>query len=68
MGGPYKHYSVYDRDTDMPILIHATSREVCERLDITCSSFYSYVSHTRSGARNNKYQIYLDEEGANGDG
>ena len=58
---PYRFYSVYDRDTDMPILIHATSKECRERLGITEQTFRTYVTHTRNGTRNDKYQIYVDE-------
>lgn len=58
---PYKFYSVYDRDTDLPIIIHATIKECVEQLGITEETFRTYVSHTKHGTRNDKYQIYVDE-------
>ena len=58
----YKFYSVYDRDTEMPVIIHATAKEVQEQLGISAQTFYTYVSHTRNGTRKNKYEIYLDDQ------
>ncbi len=58
---PYKFYSVYDRDTDMPLIIHGTVKECTERLGITEATFRSYVSQTRSGVRKNKYEVYVDD-------
>ena len=58
----YKYYSVYSRDTDMPILIHATAKECQEVLGISPSTFYCYVSHSRRSTRKNKYDIFLDED------
>lgn len=57
----YKLYSVYDRDTDLPIIIHATSRECAEWLGIKEMTFRSYLAHRRHGTRNDKYVIYEDE-------
>ena len=59
---PYKFYSVYDRDTDLPVIIHANAKEVQEQLGISAQTFYTYVSHTRNGTRKNKYEIYLDDQ------
>ena len=58
---PYKFYSVYDRDTDMPLVIHGTSKECAEQLGITEATFRSYVSHTKLGVRKNKYEVYVDD-------
>ena len=57
----YKYYSVYSRDTDMPILIHATAKECQAVLGVSPGTFYTYVSHSRHGTRNNKYEIFLDD-------
>lgn len=57
----YKYYSVYDKKTDMPLLIHATAKECQAVLGISPGTFYTYVSHSRHGTRNNKYEIYLDD-------
>lgn len=64
----YKFYSVYDRDTEMPIIIHADSKECAERLGITELTFRSYVSHTKHGKRKGKYEIYLDDPEDEDDG
>lgn len=58
---PYKFYSVYERGTEMPIVIHGTVKECTEVLGITEATFRSYLSHTRSGVRKNKYEIYVDD-------
>ena len=57
----YKYYSVYDKKTDMPLLIHATAKECQAVLGISPGTFYTYVSHSRHGTRNNKYEIFLDD-------
>lgn len=57
----YKFYSVYDAVTDMPIIIHATAKECAEKIGINEATFRSYLSHTRSGTRKNKYEIYVDD-------
>lgn len=58
----YKFYSVYRRGTDEPVIIHATAKEICERLGFTDYTFRSYVSHTKLGTRKNKYEIYVDDQ------
>ena len=58
---PYKFYSVYDRDTDLPIIIHATIKECVAQLGVTEETFRSYVSHTKHGTRSDKYLIYVDD-------
>lgn len=57
----YKFYSVYRSGTDEPLIIHATAKEIQKRLGITDTTFRTYVSHTKNGTRNNKFDIYLDE-------
>lgn len=58
----YKHYSVYKRKTDQPVIIHATSRECLQVLGVSQATFYCYVTHTRNGTRKCKYEIFVDEE------
>ena len=58
---PYKFYSVYERGTDMPIIIHESSIECMKKLGIAEATFRAYVSHTRHGTRSDKYQIYVDD-------
>lgn len=57
----YKFYSVYRSGTDEPLIIHATAKEIQQRLGITDPTFRTYVSHTKHGSRHNKYDIYMDE-------
>ena len=57
----YKFYSVYRSGTDEPLIIHATAKEIQERLGITDQTFRTYVSHTKHGTRKNKIDIYLDD-------
>ena len=58
---PRKFYSVYDRETEMPIIIHARAKEIRERLGITDQTFRTYASHTKHGTRSDKYLIYAYE-------
>ena len=60
--GPFKYYSVYRRKTDMPVIIHATTRECMKIMGVSQATFWCYVSHTRNGTRKCKYEIYVDEE------
>lgn len=62
MKRPFKYYSVYRRKTDMPVIIHATSRECLEVMGVSPATFYCYVTHTRNGTRKCKYEIFVDEE------
>ena len=57
----YKFYSVYRSGTDEPLIIHATAKEIQERLGITDQTFRTYASHTKNGTRRNPFDIYLDE-------
>ena len=58
-----KHYSVYERATDKPIVIYGTPEECAKALGITRDSFYSKVAKARSGTRpSRKYEIFEDEE------
>lgn len=67
--GPYKHYSVYDRRTDEPVVIYGTAQECMEILGVTLNTFYIYVTRTRKGFGKRKYDIYVDdpEEGEDGE-
>ena len=57
----YKFYSVYKRGTDEPVMIHATAKEIRERLGITDQTFRTYASHTKNGTRSDPFEIYLDD-------
>jgi hypothetical protein len=57
----YKRYSVYNRKTDMPVIIHGTTPECMAATGLTKSSFYIYVTRTRKNAKLGKYDIYEDD-------
>ena len=58
-----KHYSVYERKTDKPIVIYGTPTECAKALGITRGSFYSKIARQRSGRHQpQKYEIFEDEE------
>ena len=58
---PYKHYSVYERKTDKPVLIYGTARECVEVMGVTMNTFYIYVTRTNKGIKKRKYDIYVDD-------
>lgn len=58
-----KHYSVYERATDKPVMIYGTAEECSRAMGITRNSFYSKIAKERSGGRRSrKYEIFEDEE------
>ena len=58
-----KFYSVYNRKTDEPVIIHGTTRECMAATNLTKSSFYTYVTCTRyNNVKKRRYDIYVDEE------
>ena len=59
-------YSVYDAETDTPIIIHATSMQCAKRLGLKLGSFYSQASRKRRGRKNDgrtKYLIVSEKRG-----
>ena len=61
-----KHYSVYERTTDKPIVIYGTPEECAKALGITRDSFYTKVAKARNGSRiPRKYEIFEDKEDDN---
>lgn len=66
--GPVKHYSVYKRKTDEPVVIYGTARECIKVMGVTMTTFYIYVTRTNKGIKKRKYDIYVDdpEEDDNG--
>ena len=61
MGRRPCYYSVYNRKTDEPVMIHGTTPEGMAATGLTKSSVYSYVSHTRTGKHKRRYDIYVDD-------
>lgn len=60
---PHNYYSVYNRRTDQPVIIHGMARECIAATGLTSSTFYTYVTHTRQNSKKKrKYDIFVDEE------
>ena len=57
-----KRYSVYNRRTDMPIVIYGTAKECAKALGIDLRSFQKQASRCRHGRPVQKYEIFEDEE------
>jgi hypothetical protein len=57
-----KRYSIYDRKTGQPVYIYGTAEECAAAAGITLGSFRTYMSHTRTGARAGRYEVYEDGE------
>lgn len=58
-----RHYSVYHKKTDQPLIIYATARECAEAMGIQIKSFYRYVMRMREGKiRLRKWAVYEDED------
>ena len=53
-----KRYSVYRKDTDMPVVVYGTAQECASALGVKLNTFYHYVYHRRNLK---KYEIFEDE-------
>lgn len=60
--GFVNYYSVYNRKTDMPVIIHGNTLECIKAMGVSQATFYTYLSHTKHGTRKCKYEVYEDEE------
>ena len=57
-----KRYSMYDRKTDMPLLLYATAKECAEFMKVDQKTFYHTICRQRSGVHvYKKYEIFEDE-------
>lgn len=55
-------YSVYHKDTDLPLILYATARECAKAMGIKVNSFYRYIVRMRGGKiRLRKWAVYEDE-------
>lgn len=57
----YRYYSVYNRMTDEPIVIHGTARDCASAIHVKLETFFEYLSRQRKGLINGKWEIF--EEG-----
>ena len=55
-------YTVYNKHTDMPVMIYATPIECAEAMGITRNSFYRYICRLRSGEHNFRDWVIYQEE------
>lgn len=54
-------YSVYDRRTEMPIVIYGTAEECAKAMKIEKKSFYSYILRSRRGYKLRRYEVFEDD-------
>lgn len=57
-----RKYSVYDRHTDMPVLIHGTAEQCAKCMGIKLNSFYRTLMRQREGSSASKYEIVVDDD------
>ena len=57
----FQRYSVYHKNTDMPLIVYATAAECAAAMGIRKDSFYRYIVRKRSGITMRKWVIYVDE-------
>ena len=56
-------YSVYDRRTDMPVIIGGTARECAAAIGLTIGSFHTIRSKQKNGQKTSeRWEIHQDEE------
>ena len=60
--GRKKYYSVYDRRTDMPVIIHGTASECMKATGLARNTFYGCVGRTRKGIKRGHYEVFADDE------
>ena len=57
-----KHYSVYDVNTELPLVIYGTANECAEAMGITLNSFWRHLMRIRGGKlKQRKWVVYEDE-------
>ena len=57
-------YTVYDRRTDMPLVIGGTAKECAAAMGITLGSFRTIYSKFKNGNKQStrKWEIFLDDQ------
>ena len=62
-------YSVYHKDTDLPLVIYGTSKQCAKAMGVTLNSFYRYICRMRQGKiKLRKWSVYEDEKEDQEDG
>lgn len=54
MGRQPKRYSLYSKDTDMPLLLYATAKECADFMGVDLKTFYHNICRQRSGVHVHK--------------
>ena len=57
-----RKYSVYDRRTDMPIIINGTAEQCAARMGLKLNSFYRALMRQRGASSAVKYEVVIDED------
>lgn len=55
-----RKYSVYERGTDRPIMIHGTAEECAAAMGVRTNTFYIYVMRQNKG-RPQRIEIFVDD-------
>ena len=58
-------YTVYDRHTDLPVMVNGTARECAAAMGVTLGSFRTLYAKLKNGCRHvgHRWEIYRDEPG-----
>lgn len=58
----HNRYTVYNRKTDMPVMIGGTARECAKAMGVTLPSFYSIYSRFKNGRLDSgaKWEVFPD--------
>lgn len=54
-------YSVYDRETEIPLIIYASAPECAKAMGVTLSAFHAYATRTTHNRNHGKWLVYKDE-------
>lgn len=62
---PYFCYTVYDRRTDLPLIIGGTARECAAAMKISLGSFHTIYTKLKNGNKKatRKWEIFRDDPG-----
>lgn len=63
MAGICKHrYSVYHKDSELPLILYGTSTECAEAMGVSRNTFYRYLVRMRQGKiKLRKWLVFEDE-------
>ena len=68
MGGCYKHYSVYEGEDEIPLVIYGTVKECASAMGVKPHTIYEYACRMkRNKFKLKRWLVCLDEEEENED-